>query len=94
MSEIRWTRIVGDGLVYSGPCIVYGIVMVPDAGADYADIYDGRDTTTGRKFCRVVIATKTTHRLNFGQGIPFHMAIYVDGSDGAVATTLIYAPCD
>lgn len=88
----RWTRVTGDGIAYSGPCLLLDIVFWPDSDADYADIYDGRDATSGKKFCRVEAAASTTRHLRFGQGIPFDRGIYVDGYDSAVQTTVIFEP--
>jgi len=88
----RWTRVVGDSLVYEGSCRVLDIIFWPDVDTDYVDIYDGRDATSGKKFCRVELAASTTRHLRFGQGIPFDRGIYVDGYDSAVETTVVFEP--
>lgn len=88
----RWTRIVGDGIVYEGPCLLIDVVFWPDAAADYADIYDGRDATSGKKFCRLEADADETRHMHFGQGIPFDRGIYVDGIDSAVETTINFEP--
>lgn len=89
----HWVKIPGDGLVYDGPCIVKTIVFWPDANADYVDIYDGRDTTSGIKFARIEAAASTTQRLNLGNGVLFGRGVYVDGIDAAVETTVCFVPC-
>lgn len=88
----HWVRIVGDGLVHAGPCTVTHILFWPDADADYVDIYDGRDTTTGLKFCRIEAATQNTRHIGLGQGVLFGRGIYVDGIDAAVETTVTFTP--
>jgi hypothetical protein len=85
-------RVVGDGQVYDGPCIVKVVVMHPDAADDYADIYDGRDTTSGTKLFRVRSATTSTAVANLGDGIVFGKGVYVDGCDSAVETTVSFIP--
>lgn len=88
----NWIRIAGDGLVFDGPCIVKAIIFWPDADADYVDIYDGRDTATGKRFCRIEATTQTTRHIGLGQGILFGRGIYVDGIDAAVETTIAFTP--
>jgi len=88
----RAVRIVGDGLAFSGPCFVTHIIMWPDADADYADVYDGRDATSGKKFCRVERAAQNTAHISLGQGAYFDVGIYVDGKGSAVETTVVFIP--
>jgi len=88
----HWVRITGDGLVYDGPCIIKQVIFWPDADADHTDIYDGRDPTSGTKFCRIESATQNTRHISFGQGVPFGRGIYVDGIDAAVETTIAFTP--
>lgn len=94
MGEVAssWRRIEGDGLVHAGPCIVKAIVFEPHAGQDWADVYDGRDATSGEKFCRVEAKTVTTVPVNLGDGVLFGRGIYVDGTDGDVRTTVTFIP--
>jgi len=88
----HWTRITGDGLIYDGPCIVQHIIFWPDAAADYVDIYDGRDVTTGSKFARIELEADQTRSINLGNGVLFGQGIYVDGIDTAVQTTVAFTP--
>ena len=90
----RWARVLGDGLVYEGPCLVHSITMVPDGTDDYAVIYDGRDTTSGKPFLKLVGAYKLTRQVTFDGGAPFDQGVYVDGSDGAVETTVVFTPTE
>ena len=92
MTQPRWVRIVGDGLAFSGPCLLTHIIMWPDANADYADVYDGRDTTSGKKFVRVEAAVQTTRHINLSQGVRFDVGIYIDGKGSAVETTVVFIP--
>lgn len=96
MSEhaTHWRRIAGDELIYDGPCIVRTITVKPDANHDWADIYDGRDATTGTKYCRVSTANRTTGHLNLGTGVLFGKGIYVNGYDSKVETTVSFIPLD
>lgn len=88
----RWTRVIGDGIAYEGSCLLLGIILWPDTAADYTDIYDGRDATSGKKFCRIEADVDRTRPLNFGRGVPFDTGIYIDGMDSAVETTVIFEP--
>lgn len=88
----HWEQQLGDGLIYDGPCIVKLIVFWPDEAADYADIYDGRDTTSGTKFCRIEADVDETKSHNLGAGVHFGRGIYVDAIDSAVETTVAFIP--
>jgi hypothetical protein len=88
----HWERIAGDGLVCDGPCVLKAVVMWPDADGDYADIYDGRDTTSGERFARFESAVQTTVVCNLGDGVEFGKGLYVDGKDAAVETTVAFVP--
>lgn len=90
--QASWVRIVGDGVAYLGPCLVLGFVMVPDAIADYADIYDGKEATSGKKFCRCISAIVSAWAITLPIAVPFSEGIYVDGKDSAVETTVIFMP--
>lgn len=90
----HWLRVLGDGLIYDGPCIVKFIIFWPDANADYADIYDGWDAASGVLFCRIEAAAQTTRHIGLGQGVRFGQGIYVDGIDAAVATTVGFVPLE
>jgi endoglucanase Acf2 len=68
--------------------------MWPDSDADYADVYDGRDPTAGKKFCRVEASSQNTRHISLGQGVPFDIGIYVNGKDAAVETTVVFTPLD
>lgn len=92
MNKPRWVRIEGDGLAYTGPCTITDILVHPDANNDYADIYDGRDSTAGKPFARIEPPNTTTQHLHFSPGIPFTTGIYIDGYDLAVVTTVIFTP--
>jgi len=92
MPDRRWVRVVGDGLVYSGPCLVYLITLDPGAGGDSAVIYDGRDATSGKKFMTLTTSIVVTRDVSVSGGVPFDQGIYVDATDSDVETTIVFAP--
>lgn len=94
MPNRRWAVVKGDGLVYSGPCLLHNVVFWPDVATDYVDIYDGRDVTSGKKFCRLEADVDRTRHLSLGQGVPFDVGIYVDGFDTVVETTIVFTPLE
>lgn len=85
-----WVLIKGSGLAVQGPCHVLGIVFWADANSDYADIYDGLDATSGKKFCRIESATQITWPFVFPVGVHFASGVYVAGIDSAVETTVVF----
>lgn len=87
-----YVRIVGSGRAVQGACIVRGVIFAPDANADYVDIYDGLDATSGERVCRIESSTITTQHLAFGDGVQFHSGVYVSGIDSAVETTILFNP--
>lgn len=94
MPNRRWVVVKGDALVYIGPCLVHTIIFFPDVAGDRADIYDGRDTKSGKKFCRIEANVDETMHVNLGEGAPFDVGIYVDGTDAAVETTIVFTPLE
>lgn len=92
MPTQRWVRIIGDGSAFAGPCLLHQIIFWPDVAADYVDIYDGRDATSGKKFARIEADIDHTIYINLDPGVPFDLGIYVDGIDAAVETTLLFTP--
>lgn len=92
MTKQRWVRIIGDGLAFSGPCLLTHVLLYPDANHDYTDIYDGRDTAAGKKFIRMQSSTRTIRHLSFNPGVPFDVGIYIDGYDSEVETTVVFIP--
>jgi len=88
----NWVQIAGDGLVFNGPCIVKSIIFWPHTDDQYADIYDGRDATSGKKFCRVEAYTPATRHISFGQGVQFGRGIYVNAKHREDETTVAFIP--
>lgn len=88
----HWQRIVGDGRIYDGPCIVKAILFWGHTSSQYADIYDGRDATSGKKFCRIDAFQATTRPVNLGQGVLFSRGIYVDAEHREDETTVTFIP--
>lgn len=92
MGRKQWTRIAGDGAAYKGPCLLTDILVHPDANNDMANVYDGIDPTAGKPFATIEPPNGVTAHLHFGNGIPFDRGIYIDGTDSAVITTVVFIP--
>lgn len=88
----RWTRVVGDGLVYEGPCLLKHIILMPGDADRYVDIHDGRDATSGKKFCRLNVTYEGTDDIYFGEGVPFDVGIYIDAESSEEETTIVFQP--
>jgi len=88
----HWIRVIGDGLIYDGPCIVRTIILWPHASSQYTDVYDGRDATSGTKFCRLDAFSAHTRHISLGQGVLFGRGIYVDTEDEEDETTVTFIP--
>lgn len=88
----RWTRVIGDGLAYEGRCLVLHILLLPSGNNRYADVYDGRDATAGKKFARVRGDQTKTKHLPLGDGVPFDSGIYINGNTSEEETTIVFEP--
>lgn len=88
----RWVRVIGDGTVHIGPCLVHSLTFKPVGGNDYVDLYDGRDAVSGKKFARYISAVVVTWAHCFATGVPFDQGIYIDGIDGDVEATVVFTP--
>lgn len=93
-NDTAWVLIKGDGLAYEGKCRLLGVVFTPDANYDYADIYDGLDTTSGKRFCRLASSTRTSLVFSFVHPPEFAGGIYVDAYDAAIETTVLFEPLE
>ena len=92
MSDRRWVRVVGDGPVYEGPCLLHSVTFLPITANDYSDIYDGRDAVSGKMFARLISSVVDTLCIYYGDGVPFNQGVYIDGFDGEVETTVVFTP--
>jgi len=92
MPNRRWVRVTTDGVVFSGPCLVHTIIATPAGQDEYVDVYDGRDATAGKLFCRVTTFREATKPINLGQGVPFDVGIYVDVQNVGDAVTIVFTP--
>lgn len=88
----HWVRQVGDGLAYDGPCILKCAIMHTFTATDWTDLYDGRDATSGTKFCRLESSVLITRVLNLGDGVRFGRGIYIDADTDTVETTVAFIP--
>lgn len=68
------------------------ISYYPSGSKRYTDIYDGRDGTVGKKFCRIRSGGTRSVHVNFGNGVPFDRGIYVDGEQSDEETTVVFEP--
>jgi hypothetical protein len=84
----------GSGKVWIGPCKISFIIFWPDTGADYVDIYDGRDATDGKKFCRIECAGVSTCGFCFDESVEFDEGIYVKDNDEGTETTVVFTPLE
>ena len=92
MHHNRWVRILGDGCIYKGSCQVYAIILQVDAVNDVALIYDGIDAVSGKLFCELATSVDITRELCLHEGVSFEAGIYIDATDEAVATTVVFEP--
>lgn len=92
MPNRRWVRVTTDGVVFSGPCLVHSIIATPGGANEYHDVYDGRDATAGKLFCRVQTHTQQTKSVNLGQGAPFDTGIYVAMQNVGDVVTIVFTP--
>ena len=88
----RWVHLYGNGLVYAGPCLLHDVIVTAPTAGDTADVYDGRDATSGKKFASVVVAANLTWQVTMPEGVPFDRGIYIDAADNDVETTVVFTP--
>lgn len=85
-----YVTITGDGLAVEGPCLVCGLILQPNANADYCTVYDGLDAVSGKEFLVIDTSTIITRELLFPCPVRFNHGVYIDGLDSAVKTTVIF----
>ena len=88
----HWRWIAGDGLIYDGPCIVTNILFWPGGADEEVLVYDGRDATSGRLFCKVLVKNEESRSVALGNGVLFGSGIYVDAQNSDDETTITFIP--
>lgn len=88
----HWERQVGDGIVYDGPCILKTLIATPGGADQYHDVYDGRDATSGTKFCRIQCKSEETRAVDLGDGVLFGRGIYINTQDTNDELTVCFVP--
>lgn len=88
----NWVRLAADGLAVEGPCLVHTIIFTPNNNDEYAEVYDGRDATAGKLFCRVIMFREETAVVDLGQGVRFDRGVYVGVENLGDAVTIVFTP--
>ena len=87
-----WRRIDGSGLAYWGRCLLTDVIFWANKDGYHVDVYDGRDATSGRLLCRLMVNIGETFHFEFGTGLAMDVGIYVDGTDTTIVTTVAFIP--
>lgn len=90
MERTRWVRQTGAGCVYTGPCLIFEIILQPVGDAEHVTVYDGRDAVDGKALVRLVAATTTTQQVSFGQGVRCDEGIYLDTGQATSIVTVVF----
>lgn len=90
VEECGYVTITGDGLAVEGSCLVHGLILQPDANADYCTVYDGLDAVSGKVFVVIDTSIVVTRELIFPCPVRFDLGVYIDGLDSAVRTTVLF----
>jgi len=89
-----YVRVVGDGRVYQGACVVTGIIFTPNAASDYVDVYDGLDTTSGEKVMTLKTSVAVSWHYGLNGGVRFNHGIYVAERAAAAECTFFFHPLE
>ena len=81
----------GDGIVYTGECVVYAVIVQGQTADDYAAVYDALSATGTAKADPQSATAKQVNAVDL-KGSLFSTGIYVDATDGNVLVTVIYDP--
>jgi len=88
----RWTRVVGDGIAFSGGCLLHILIFEAGDSERYVEIYDGRDSGSGKLLSRHKMNFEATHCDSFPGGIPMDRGIYINAESSEEKTTVIFEP--
>lgn len=93
--KAQWVNLAADGIVTPSPAYLICITLtVTDAG-DYVDVYEGRDTTSGKKILRMKALANRSVSFNFTYPVYCDGGIYVDFStDDSEATIAFISAAD
>ena len=79
----------GDGLVYTGKCVVHKILVQGQAADDYAAVYDALSATGTAKVDPQSATAKQIASADLG-GALFETGIYINASNGDTFVTVVY----
>lgn len=94
MAEQRAVLVIGDGLAWSGRCLLTHILFTPGGGTQYVRVYDGRDATSGKRKFTVTTSATESLSINLGEGVPFDVGIYLDAQAETDETMVVFKPLD
>lgn len=85
-----FVRVVGDGLVVEGSCVLLAYLWRCDKNNHTCAIYDGLDVTQGKLFAELIGRADTYYPFSFGDGVAFDSGLYVDQTNTDDALTVIF----
>ena len=89
-----WTIREDDGIVTTQPAWICCLILSVSASGDYVEVYEGRDTTSGRKFCTLKALENRSVAFPIGEPVYFDGGIYLAFSTTGSECTIVWAPDD
>jgi len=84
-------RGTADALVHQGACLLYSVVVLVSVTGGDVTIYDGQDTTSGRRVARVEGIADVNTVVDF-QGVVLSRGLYVDVGSSVTEYTVVWKP--
>lgn len=89
-----WTVLTGSAAVTRHPAFLCCVTLtVIDAG-DYVDVYEGTDSSSGRKILRMKALANRSQSFNFNVPIYCERGIYVEFSTDDSEATIVWVAAD
>lgn len=77
-----WTNVTADKVVTAQPALLHALVLLASAAGGAVTIYEGQDTSSGRKILTVKGQANVSRPVRFQPPLRCERGIYVDvGSD-------------
>lgn len=87
-----WARVTADQLVWRGPCVVYGAVILCSAAGGDATLYDSQGVDAPRAVITLKGPQNNSHPVAFSGFPQFDQGLYVDIGANCDEVVVFYDP--
>ncbi len=92
MKKSFYINTSADAIAYDKPCYLKRLLLLVGTTGGDVTIYDGRDSSSGRKVATVEAIANETKTLNFGNDLLLERGCFIDIGSNVTEVTAILEP--